>query len=141
MFQATERSATPFELPPRDPTPTDSDLGIMSSGASDAGEISSGVSDTAGMSSAASETGSNVTFRDLPERRKNIKVKRMAADGEMELGMLCFRIIDILLTHITAACIARIKESKSLAYKFFEDPVIIQKGQERPTHYGFKCKK
>lgn len=73
---------TPFELPARDPTPTDYELGGTSSGASDAG----------GMSSAASETGSNVTFRDVSERRQKTKTTRMAADIDKELGTPCIEI-------------------------------------------------
>lgn len=93
VFQATEKATTPFELPTRDPTPTDSELGVTSSGASDAGGTSSGVSDMGDMSSAASETGSHVTLRNEPdsERRKKVKAVRMAADIEKELGRPCVR--------------------------------------------------
>lgn len=86
MFQAIEKTSTPFELPSRDPTPTDSDLGFESSGVSDAGETSSGVSDVGGALSAASETGSTLTLRGVSERRKKTKVIRMAGDVETELG-------------------------------------------------------
>lgn len=39
-----------------------------------------------------------------------------------------------------AACILRCRESKSVAYREFEDPVIKYREEGPPTHYLFVCK-
>ncbi|QRV90595.1 DNA polymerase [Ceratobasidium sp. AG-Ba] len=107
------RRNTPFEpLSPirlHDSTPTESVLEPQSDG--DASSVADGVSDV----------GSSVT--EVVRRRDKTKLARLKADQEDEL----------------AKCIARIKASKSDAYKGYEDPVIDHT-KDPPTHYRFKCK-
>jgi hypothetical protein len=39
-----------------------------------------------------------------------------------------------------AACVIRCRESKSEAYREFEDPVFKHRADGPPTHYEFVCK-
>ncbi|QRV96425.1 alpha-glucosidase C [Ceratobasidium sp. AG-Ba] len=107
------RRGTPFQplspTPLRDPTPAASTAKSQSDG------------DNLSMADGVSEADSSVTA--IVRRRDKTKVARLNADREEEL----------------AKCIARIKSSKSDAYKGFEDP-IIDYTKDPPTHYRFKCK-
>ncbi|QRV88662.1 alpha-glucosidase C [Ceratobasidium sp. AG-Ba] len=108
-----QRRNTPFKpLSPiqlREPTPAESVQEPQSDG------------DMFSVADGASDVGSSIT--DVVWRRDKTKLARMKADREEEL----------------ARCIARIKSSKSDAYKTFEDPVIDH-SKDPPTHYRFQCK-
>ncbi|QRW08919.1 DNA polymerase [Ceratobasidium sp. AG-Ba] len=107
------RRGTPFKSPSlfqsRASTPPESVIEPQSDG------------DTVSVADGVSEVGSSIT--EVIRRRDKTKVTRMKANLEDEL----------------AKCIARIKASKSDAYKAFEDPVIDYT-KDPPTHYRFKCK-
>ncbi|QRV96845.1 hypothetical protein RhiJN_24863 [Ceratobasidium sp. AG-Ba] len=110
---AVHRRNTPFELLSpiqlHNSTLTESAIEPQSDG--DASSVADGVSDV----------GSSVT--EVVRRRDKTKLACLKADQEEEL----------------AKCIARIKASKSDAYKGYEDPVIDYT-KDPPTHYRFKCK-
>ncbi|KAG9087729.1 hypothetical protein FRC06_002412, partial [Ceratobasidium sp. 370] len=72
-------------------------------------------------SEVASDLGSTATGT---LRRNKTKLRRLNGNPESEL----------------AACIVHIRESKSEAYRDFEDPVIKVNEEGPPTHYEFVCK-
>ncbi|KAG9089746.1 hypothetical protein FRC06_001410, partial [Ceratobasidium sp. 370] len=84
-------------------------------------EMTPAGSEVGTFSSGASDLGSTMTGQ---QRRNKTKLQRLNADPESEL----------------AACVIRIRESKSDAYREFEDPVIRQRVGGPPTHYEFTCK-
>ncbi|KAF8595930.1 hypothetical protein BDV93DRAFT_563877 [Ceratobasidium sp. AG-I] len=74
--------------------------------------------------SAISEGDSNFSAALKNKRQHKTAQKREAGDLETELVL----------------CIARIKDTKALAYATFEDPVLIYEEDLSVMHYGFKCK-
>ncbi|KAG8721872.1 hypothetical protein FRC08_009395 [Ceratobasidium sp. 394] len=70
------------------------------------------------------DDGSDIDSVSTIPCRNKTKNKRLKADPEAEL----------------AACIIRIKASKSNAYETFKDPVINYKVSP-PMHYAFECKR
>jgi hypothetical protein len=115
------RKAMAFEAgTPREMTPAESEVGTLSSGVSDIAPTKAG-----------------------NECHNKTKLRRLnAADPEIELGMY-FLLGFLKLTDIycLAACIVHCRDSKSEAYREFEEPVIKHSPDGGPpTHYEFICK-